>query len=59
MSYQVIARKWRLRKFEDVAGHEVLTRTLQNANALRIVRKDLDDNVIILWNLCTALMVRT
>ncbi len=31
MSYQVIARKWRPQKFEDVAGQEVLTRTLQNS----------------------------
>src|SRR5436190_10872942 len=33
MSYQVIARKWRPQKFEDVTGQEVLTRTLQNALA--------------------------
>src|SRR5256714_1541330 len=31
MSYQVIARKWRPQKFDDVTGQEVLTRTLQNA----------------------------
>src|SRR5436309_193515 len=31
MSYQVIARKWRPQKFEDVTGQEILTRTLQNA----------------------------
>ncbi len=31
MSYQVIARKWRPQKFEDVTGQEVLTQTLQNA----------------------------
>jgi DNA polymerase-3 subunit gamma/tau len=31
MSYQVIARKWRPQKFEDVTGQEVLTRTLQNS----------------------------
>jgi DNA polymerase-3 subunit gamma/tau len=31
MSYQVIARKWRPQRFEDVTGQEVLTRTLQNA----------------------------
>ena len=31
MSYQVIARKWRPQKFEDVTGQEVLARTLQNA----------------------------
>lgn len=33
MSYQVIARKWRPQKFEDVTGQEVLTRTLQNSIA--------------------------
>ena len=31
MSYQVLARKWRPQKFEDLTGQEVLTRTLQNA----------------------------
>jgi len=31
MAYQVIARKWRPQKFEDVTGQEILTRTLQNA----------------------------
>src|SRR5450755_3938744 len=31
MSYQVIARKWRPQKFEDVTGQEVLTQTLRNA----------------------------
>lgn len=31
MSYQVIARKWRPQKFDDVTGQEVLTRTLQNS----------------------------
>lgn len=31
MSYQVIARKWRPQKFEDVTGQESLTQTLQNA----------------------------
>src|SRR5260370_8425821 len=31
MSYQVIARKWRPQKFEDVTGQEILTRTLRNA----------------------------
>ena len=33
MAYQVIARKWRPQKFEDVTGQEVLTRTLQNSLA--------------------------
>jgi len=33
MSYQVIARKWRPQKFEDVTGQEVLTQTLQNSIA--------------------------
>jgi DNA polymerase-3 subunit gamma/tau len=31
MAYQVIARKWRPQKFEDVTGQEILTRTLQNS----------------------------
>ncbi len=31
MSYLVIARKWRPQKFEDIAGQEHITRTLQNA----------------------------
>src|SRR5712691_3201847 len=31
MSYQVIARKWRPQKFEDVTGQEVLTQTLRNS----------------------------
>ncbi|MBI4447215.1 MAG: DNA polymerase III subunit gamma/tau [Acidobacteria bacterium] len=31
MSYQVLARKWRPQKFEDVLGQELVTRTLQNA----------------------------
>lgn len=33
MAYQVIARKWRPQKFEDVTGQEILTRTLQNSIA--------------------------
>src|SRR5436305_8776739 len=33
MSYQVIARKWRPQKFEDVTGQEVVTRTQQNSIA--------------------------
>jgi len=33
MSYQVIARKWRPQKFEDVVGQEAVTRTLRNALA--------------------------
>src|SRR5438046_4220282 len=33
MSYQVIARKWRPQKFEDVTGQEILTQTLQNSLA--------------------------
>src|SRR5436309_5906068 len=33
MSYQVIARKWRPQKFEDVVGQEAVTRTLANALA--------------------------
>src|SRR5216117_903765 len=31
MSYQVIARKWRPQKFDDVTGQEILTQTLQNS----------------------------
>ena len=31
MSYQVIARKWRPQRFEDVAGQQHVTRTLANA----------------------------
>src|SRR5215510_12007076 len=31
MSYQVIARKWRPQKFDDVVGQRAVTRTLRNA----------------------------
>ena len=31
MSYQVLARKWRPKKFEDVVGQSHITRSLQNA----------------------------
>jgi DNA polymerase-3 subunit gamma/tau len=31
MSYQVIARKWRPQKFDDVVGQPAVTRTLRNA----------------------------
>jgi DNA polymerase-3 subunit gamma/tau len=31
MSYQVIARKWRPQRFEEVTGQEPITRTLRNA----------------------------
>ena len=31
MSYQVLARKWRPKKFQDVIGQEHITRSLQNA----------------------------
>jgi DNA polymerase-3 subunit gamma/tau len=31
MSYLVLARKWRPQSFEDIAGQEHITRTLQNA----------------------------
>src|SRR5208282_5356596 len=31
MSYQVIARKWRPQRFEDIAGQQHVTRTLANA----------------------------
>src|SRR5262252_483389 len=30
MSYQVIARKWRPQKFDDVVGQQPVTRTLHN-----------------------------
>jgi DNA polymerase-3 subunit gamma/tau len=33
MSYQVIARKWRPQKFDDVVGQVAVTRTLRNALA--------------------------
>ena len=36
MSYEVLARKWRPRRFEDVYGQEPITRTL--ANAIRLGR---------------------
>src|SRR5947207_7588864 len=31
MSYQVIARKWRPKRFDDVIGQQAVTRTLKNA----------------------------
>jgi DNA polymerase-3 subunit gamma/tau len=31
MSYQVLARKWRPQRFDDVIGQQAVTRTLQNA----------------------------
>jgi len=31
MSHQVIARKWRPQRFEDVVGQQAVTRTLRNA----------------------------
>src|SRR4051794_7948520 len=31
MSYQVIARKWRPKRFDDVVGQQAVTRTLRNA----------------------------
>src|SRR5437016_2271894 len=33
MTYQVIARKWRPQKFDDVVGQQAVTRTLRNALA--------------------------
>src|SRR6187399_93178 len=33
MSYQVIARKWRPKQFDDVVGQQAVTRTLRNALA--------------------------
>jgi len=35
VSYQVIARKWRPQKFDDVVGQQAVTRTLRNALASR------------------------
>jgi len=35
MSYQVIARKWRPQKFDDVVGQQAVTRTLRNALSSR------------------------
>ena len=31
MAYQVIARKWRPQRFDDVVGQQAVTRTLRNA----------------------------
>ncbi|MDA2935001.1 DNA polymerase III subunit gamma/tau [Acidobacteria bacterium AH-259-D05] len=31
MSYQVLARKWRPQRFEEVVGQEIVTKTLRNA----------------------------
>src|SRR5262245_48506821 len=31
MAYQVLARKWRPQRFDDVVGQEAVTRTLRNA----------------------------
>ena len=31
MSYQVLARKWRPQRFDDVLGQQAVTRTLKNA----------------------------
>ena len=33
MPYEVIARKWRPQKFDDVVGQQTVTRTLRNALA--------------------------
>src|SRR5512147_2444100 len=33
MAYQVLARKWRPQKFDDVVGQQAVTRTLRNAIA--------------------------
>src|SRR6476660_8757854 len=33
MSYQVLARKWRPQRFDDVVGQDAVTRTLRNAIA--------------------------
>ena len=31
MAYQVLARKWRPQRFDDVIGQQAVTRTLRNA----------------------------
>ena len=31
MSYQVLARKWRPQRFDDVLGQQAVTKTLRNA----------------------------
>src|SRR6266566_8909524 len=31
MSYQVLARKWRPQRFDDIVGQQAVTRTLRNA----------------------------
>src|SRR5688500_20197196 len=33
MAYQVLARKWRPQRFDDVVGQQAVTRTLRNAIA--------------------------
>jgi DNA polymerase-3 subunit gamma/tau len=33
MAYQVLARKWRPQRFDDVIGQQAVTRTLRNAIA--------------------------
>ena len=38
MSYQVLARKWRPQRFDDVVGQEAVTRTLRNAHRERAHR---------------------
>src|SRR5438105_3780135 len=35
MAYQVLARKWRPQRFDDVVGQQAVTRTLRNALASR------------------------
>src|ERR671936_1822819 len=35
MSYQVLARKWRPQRFDDVVGQQAVTRTLRNALSTR------------------------
>jgi DNA polymerase-3 subunit gamma/tau len=37
MSYQVLARKWRPQRFDDVVGQQAVTRTLRNAIASKRV----------------------
>jgi len=41
-SYQVLARKWRPQRFEDVIGQRGVTQTLRNAIAAKRIAQSLD-----------------
>ena len=47
MSYQVLARKWRPKKFQDVIGQSHVTRSLQNAIAKNKITAYNRDEVVI------------